>query len=209
MNTSARAVVRIVVLPLALTALLAACSSSSTPAPAVNTPAPTVAAPSIDLGAGGSIAIPSLPNQATDLEAMLPTTYCGSTLTKASMAGAAVLGPNIDPTFAAALQALGKTADDVSAAFGTAPGASDPNCSANFFALRIKGADQSQLEQVYEAAATKGGDTITHVSMGGKDVIKDTQSDGSSQYIIMKGDTAIGVSADTDAAAAAAIAALP
>jgi hypothetical protein len=213
MKTSARGAVRVLILPVLLAALAAACSSSSTPAPA-NTPAPTAAAtaaaPSVGLGGGGSLALPSLPNQATDLEAMLPATFCSQPVTKASVAGAAVLGPNVDPTFAAALQALGKTPNDVSAAFGTVTAASsDPNCSVNFFALRIAGADQSQLQQVYEAAATKGGDTITHVNLGGKDVIKDTQSDGSSQYIIMKGDTAIGVSADSDAAAGAGIAALP
>jgi hypothetical protein len=213
MNMSARGAVRIFIVPLALTALLAACSSSSTPAPAANTPAPTVAVPSIGLGGGGSIsipslAIPSLPNQAPDLEAMLPSTFCNKTLTKTSMSGAAALSGNAD--FAAALQALGKTPSDVSAAgAGNFSGSTDPKCDVTFFAIRIAGVDQGTLQQVFEAAATKQGDTVSHVNLGGKDVAKDTTSSGSSTYVVFKGDTGIGVTAPSDDVAATAIAAIP
>jgi hypothetical protein len=213
MNTSARSVVRSVVLPLALTALLAACSSSSTPAPAANTPAPTAAAPSIGLGGGGSIsipslAIPSLPNQAPNLEAMLPSAFCNKPLTKTSMSGTEALSSSAD--FAAALQALGKSPSDVSAAAaGNFAGSTDPKCDVSFFAIRIAGVDQGKLQQVFEAASTQQGDTISHANLGGKDVAKDTTKSGSTTYVVFKGDTGIGVIAPSDDVAATAIAALP
>jgi hypothetical protein len=211
MNTSARGTVRVFVLPVVLAALAAACSSSSTPAPS-NAPVPTVAAPSIDLGGGSisipSLALPSLPNQATDLEAMLPSTFCGKPVTKASVAGAAVFAGSTDPTFAAALQAIGKTPADVSVAFGTV--VADPTCDTTFAAFQIKGVDQGQFQQVYEAASTHQGDTVSHVNLGGKDVVKDVSSSGgSTTYVYFKGDVALAVMAKSDADAAKGLAAMP
>jgi len=212
MKTSARGAARLLVFTIAVAGLAAACSSSSTPAPASQAPASQApasqAAAATDNG-GGSISIPSFPSEAKDLEAMLPAKYCNTPLTKASMSGASVLGSGTDPTFAAALQALGKSPNDVSIAFGTANGATDPKCQVNFFALRIAGADQGQFQQVYEAAATKDGDTISHVNLGGKDVVKDVDSSGSATYAFFKGDVGIGVTADTDDEAGPALAAIP
>ena len=217
MNTSARGAARILALTIAVAGFAAACSSSSTPAPATQAPATQApasqAAAATDNGGGSisipSFALPSFPSEAKDLEALLPASYCNVALTKASMAGADALGGNIDPTFAAALSALNKTPADVSVAFGTANGATDPKCTVNFFALRIAGADQSQLQQVYSAAATNNGDTVSTVNLGGKDVTKDVDPNGSNTYLIFKGDTAVGVTADSDDQAGPALAAIP
>jgi hypothetical protein len=215
MNTSALEAARLLVFTIAVAGLAAACSSSSTPAPVsvapTQAPASQAAAPSSNGGGSISIpslAIPSLPNQAPDLEAMLPATFCNKTLTKTSFAGTAALSNS--PGFAAALQALGKTPSDVSAAAaGDFSGSADPKCDVTFFAIRIAGADPSQLQQVFEAASQQQGDTISHVNLGGKDVVKDTTKGGSTTYVVFKGDTGIGIDAKSDDIAATAIAALP
>ena len=219
MNTSARGAARILVFTVAVAALAAACSSSSTPAPPAATAAPTQAPASQPAAAtdngGGSISIPSLSlgsfnlNQAPDLEAKLPSTFCNQTVGKLSMGGAEAFSGSTDPTFAAALQSLGKQPSDVAFAYGTISDTSQPTCDVSFFAFQIKGVDQSQFEAVLIAAAKANGDTVSQVSLGGKNVIKDVTAGGSTTYAYVNGDTALGVQTDTDEAAAKGLAAMP
>ena len=208
----------------AIAILVAACGSSATPAPSVAaasvapTVAPSVApspspapsaAPSESAAAAASGALPSigLPNQDTNLEALLPSTFGGATLQKFSMKGAQFLGQSTSPEFNDAMSALGLTAADLSVAVAAdATGTS----GVTFVAIRFAGADSGKLSQVFQAASQASGDTVSSVNLGGKDVLKSTSSGADVTYFYVKNDTVFGVTGvKDDATAATALAVLP
>ena len=208
----------------ALAIFVAACSSSATPSPtappaAAASVAPSVApsaapsmqasaAPAASTAPAASGALPSLtlPNEDTNLEALLPSTFGGAKLQKLSMKGADFLGQSSNADLANALGSLGLTAADVSVAI-----ASDiaETSGLTFIAIRFAGADSSKLLQVFQAASQASGQTVTSVNLGGKAALKATDSSGSSSYFYVKNDTILGVTAPDDATAATMLAVLP
>ena len=208
----------------AIAIIVVACGSSATPAPSVAAAsvapslAPSVAAspspaasvaPSESAAAAASDAIPSigLPNQDTNLEALLPSTFGGAKLQKFSMKGAEFLGQSTSPEFNSAMSALGLTAADLSVAVAAdATGSS----GITFVAIRFAGADSGKLSQVFQAASQASGDTVSSVNVGGKDVLKTTSSSGDVTYFYVKNDTVFGVTgAKDEATAATGLAVLP
>jgi hypothetical protein len=156
---------------------------------------------------GAGIAFPSFAFPSSDkaLEALIPDKICGQTAIKLSFSGSTFASSG-DPELKAMLDALGKSAADVSLAVGAAPGAE--KCAAGIF--RVKGADPNRLQQVFQAEAAKSGDTYSVKSIGGKDVyVAAGASSSSLQYAWIAGDALIFVAADDEAQAATIIAALP
>ena len=179
-------------------------SSAAPPSEAPSTAASV--APSEATASQPGIAIPSFafPSSDKELEALIPDKICGQTTIKLSFSGATFVASG-DAELKAMLDALGKTPADVSMAVGAAPAA--VKCAAGIF--RVKGADPSRLQQVFQAEAAKSGDTYTVKSIGGKDVYVATGGSSDLQYAYIAGDALIFVSADTEAQAAEIIAALP
>ncbi|HEY0442925.1 MAG TPA: hypothetical protein VGC90_01775 [Candidatus Limnocylindrales bacterium] len=205
----------------AATLAIAACSSSSAPAtsstgaastPAAASSAPAassdVSSPATSGGALPSGALPSIPSFHADpeLEAQLPSSLCNQTTTKASFVGA---DASNDADFNAVVTQLGKSPNDLSIA---SAGVAGPQCDGlSVLAIRIKGADSNQFQQLFLAAAAKSNGTPPPQSnVGGKNVwsYSDT-SGGSINYIYFKGDTAFGVTAKNQADAATGLAVLP
>ena len=209
-----------------LVVILSGCGAAATPIPstggvaAASQPAESAAgsvaeastgaaSPESSTGssAGGilpSFAIPSLPSQAKDLEALLPSTMCGAAATKTSLTGAA-LTTAADPTFIATLQALGKTVNDVSFALAFS---TDQKCGAGIF--RIAGADPGTLQSTMVAQQQKSGETFTQGNVGGKSVfISNSSSGAGKQYVYFHGDAVVFAQAPDDTAAATILQALP
>jgi hypothetical protein len=198
--------------------LIAACGGSATAAPSVAAPSAAVSvAPSVEpspspaasAAAVASGALPSigLPNQDTNLEAMLPSTFNGVTLQKFSMKGAQFLGQDPTSSFNKAVTALGLTTADVSVAIATDP---TSKTAVTFAAIRFAGADSSKLLQVFQAASVTAGTVVSAANVGGKDVIKTKDTTGASfSYFYVRNDVVLGVTAPDDAAAAPALQVLP
>ena len=219
--------------PLAASAVLAvfvaACGGSATAAPSAAAPsaaesvAPSVApstvpSPSSEAsaapaestapaasGALPSIALPSF-NADKDLEALLPSTFGGTTLQKFSLKGADFLAQDPTSDFNKMVTGLGLSATDVSvAAASDAAGKLD----VTFAAIRFAGADSGKLLQVFQAASQASGELIGSVNLGGKDVIKTKDSSGTFSYLYVRNDVVLGVTTKDDTTAAKALAVLP
>jgi hypothetical protein len=203
-----------------LVALMAGCGGAASPSASTGSAAPSVAAPSVAASTEAStapseaapseaapstapsIALPSLPSEAKDLEAVLPSSLCGTTATKVSLSGAS-FAANADPDFKAVLSALGKSPSDVAFAIAIA---GDSGCGAGIF--RVQGVDSGALQAAFNAQVQKSGDTFTDKNVGGKDV-KIQATSGVSNYLYFKGDALIFASAKTEADAASILQQLP
>ena len=159
-----------------LTVVLAACSSSggATPSP---TPSPTpVPTPSAGASASGALPSFNLPSNAKELEALLPDTLGGAKVTKASMKGSDfVNSSSSNAELKAWLDSVGKSLNDVSAAFGfVASGTS----SSAVFAFRVAGVDNGKLIDEFKKSSDTSGPAMTWTSanVGGKNVQKATDS---------------------------------
>lgn len=159
--------VRAAALGCLLSVVLVACSSSTgnnaTPTPS---PTPTVT----PTAAASVIALPSLPSNAKELEALLPNTLGGKTLTKASMKGSDFVTASQSPELTAWLNSLGKSLNDVSAAYAFDLSGTTP---AFIFAFRVAGVDHSQLISTLETQFNKDATTKTtwtSATVGGKSV---------------------------------------
>jgi len=206
---------RAVALGLVAALALAACGSSSTPAPsAAASVAPSIAAPTsaapasaapasaAPSQASGGGALPSgLMNQAPDLEAKLPSTLCGAPVVKQSFAGDTSAAASANPMLGAfgALAGMGGTVS-IALAIPT----TTATCSESVFAYRIQGVNSTMFATVLAAMASGG----SQVSLGGKTVTK-VPSGGESVYFYVNGDTLFGVSGATDAEATQALSAMP
>jgi len=208
----------------ALAVFVAACGGSATAAPSAAAPsaaasvAPSVepspspeasaaAAASAAPAASGALPSITLPNQDTNLEAVLPSTFNGVTLQKFSMKGAQFLGQDPTSDFNKAVTALGLTTADISVAVATDPTA---KTDVTFVAIRFAGADSGKLLEVFQASAKASGSLLSSVNLGGKDVIKTKDSSGTSfSYFYVRNDVVLGVTAKDDAAAAPALQVLP
>ena len=191
---------------------IAACSSSSSPATsspaAASTPSPassSVASPATSGGAAASGALPSIPSfhQDPELEAQLPSSFCNQTATKASFVGADTAD------FRGMVAQLGKSSTDLSFATAAVAG---PECKGlSVLAVRIKGADANQLQQLFLAvAAGSSGAPPPQSNIAGKNVWSYADSSaGTKNYIYFKGDTVFGATATTQADAEKGLSVLP
>jgi len=152
-----------------LTVTLVACSSSggaATPTPSPTpTPAPT---PSTD-ASGQQLPSFSLPSNAKELEALIPDTLGGAKVTKASMKGSDfVNSSSSNPELKTFLDSVGKSLNDVSAAFGFVAGGSSGSA---VLAFRVQGVDNSRLIDEFKKSANSSGTmTWTSANVGGKNV---------------------------------------
>jgi hypothetical protein len=200
------------------------CGAAATPIPSAA--APSVAAseattstapseavastePSVESSGSGasfaipSFAIPSLPSEAKDLEALLPDTLCGTKTTKLSMNGASFLS-GAGNEFSGALSALGKSPSDVSVAVAGAAA----DCSAIVF--RIAGVDQNALQSAILSTVQQAtGTTATQTSLGGKSVYLVTDANGTKSYVYFKNDTIFIAETKTEADATTFMQGLP
>lgn len=191
-------------------------AASSAPSAAVSAPAsaeasaaPSAAAsaePSAVASALASIPIPSL-SADKNLEALLPTTFQGATLTKESIKLAAAETGASGADFQAIVTSLGVDPSTVSLAIAIDI---TGKVKVTFLAIRFPGADSGRLSAVLLQVAQKDG-TASQLSLGGKAVIKSTSTSSSetATYFYVKNDTILGVSASSDSEAGAALAVLP
>ena len=200
---------------LAVVALIGCGSGTASPSTAVATSQPSVAqtepstaaseAPSEAASAPASFAIPSfvLPSSDKALEALIPDQFCGTKPLKGSLTGDQVFaGSTKDAAVVAALQSMGKTKADVSAAFGIT---TSTDCGVAI--IRVNGANESDLKRVFQQSAAASGTTYTDDSVGGKAVLSDDPTGFS--YTYFKGDGIFTVKADTKQHAADILSAFP
>lgn len=189
-----------ILLVLALTLVVAACSSeeaasvapSEAPATVEPTPEPAESAEATE-PSGSQLALPSIDlNGDPELAARFPDTVGGEPLTVQSMSGAsagALIGS--DPTFAAFLDSLDAEMSDVSFAFG---GLMSGESVFSVGAFRIVGANQDDLEREFIAASESSGDItgLEEATVGGKDIFTAVDPSGetdASFYLYTKDDT--------------------
>ena len=188
----------------------AAVSAAPSASPVPTTVASTAPAPSdtpvASTAPDASGAIPSVtvPNQDTNLEALLPGTFAGTKLQKISMKGSQYLGTNSE--LGKVVTELGLTTADVSVAIAGAGGSAT---SPTFVAVRFAGADSGKLLQVFQAASVASGEVVTPVNVAGKDVLKTTDKAGAITYFYVHNDVVLGVTAKDETTAAAGLALLP
>lgn len=198
--------VRAAAIPGLLSLALVACSSSSgsspTPSP---TPQPT---PTPAASAAASLALPSLPSNAKELEALLPSTLGGHTLTKFSMNGNDFVSQqaSTNAQLVAWLNGLGKSLNDISAAYAF----DTSGANAGVFAFRVNGVDHTTLLNGLQTAMASASQapSWTTTSVGGKSVQTATES-GNIEYLYGTADLIFVVFAPDQATAAEALAALP
>jgi hypothetical protein len=191
-------------------------SAGPVSAPPVSTVVPSFAIPSFVLPSGGSFAIPSftLPSEDKDLEARLPNSLNGVTLTKVSFRGDTILGGPASSSTAdirAILAGLGKTPSDFSEAV-----ASDPTgaLKVTLGAIRVTGADGGAMLNAFLTASknTSPDLQVSQANLGGKNVTVVTNPSSSSAgttYIYASGDTLFFAQTLDAQLAAAALAAMP
>lgn len=201
---------------LAVVALVGCGSGTASPSTAAAASQPSVAssepstaaaseAPSEAASAPASFAIPSfvLPSSDKALEALIPDQFCGTKPLKGSLTGDQVFaGSTKDAAVVAALQSMGKTKADVSAAFAIT---TSTDCGVAI--IRVNGANESDLKRVFLASAASSGTTYTDDSVGGKAVLSDDPTGFS--YTYFKGDGIFTVKADTKQHAADILSAFP
>lgn len=164
--------------------LIAACggnAASTAPTQAAATTAPATSAPVATAAPGFSFALPSFHGD-EELEAMIPDSIGGETLTVMSMTGDQFLGEgSASPEISGALDALDKTTTDLSVAFaGTT--------QLSVIAFRVQGVPAETLFNAFKTAQTDQY-TTENASFGGKSVVKITPADGTVVFIYLKDDT--------------------
>jgi hypothetical protein len=174
--------------------------ASAAPSLAASLAAPASTGPS----PSGSVPAP-------ELEAALPKTVAGTTLTISSAVGASVLGTDAGSrAITAALRADGKAVADFRAAQ-----AHDPTGAADLtiLALRVTGMKSATLQKIVLdtwLSATGTGVKTSPITLGGQAFTKVDYGDGGPlSYITARGDIVIVIETAVPALAAQAAAALP
>lgn len=196
----------------AMTALVAivisACGSSTDSA------TPSLATPTV-VASGSGVAIPSLPSDAKDLEALIPDKIGNLTLIKASMTGKEFVGSAGAPQEAQDfLSGLGVSTDDVTVALGLGADTTGVGHAVAVLLFRAQGASSDRLLSLFKEATDRERKTPLDwqpASLGGKDVQKaaDPQQGGNTIYLYATGDLLVFVTAGDDTQAGEALAALP
>lgn len=176
----------------ALVALVAACGgAASSGAPATSAPVATqgAAATQAPAGSGGPGFSFDLPSEDEELEKILPDEVGGEPVQKASMSGASIFQGGGTEDMQAMITKLGKSPDDLSAAFGG-------NSKASIVAFRVKGADANAIYQAFvEAADPEDVVSVTDVTVAGKSAKKIVGEDaGTTSYVYLYGDAVVVVS---------------
>lgn len=159
-----------------LAAVLGACSNSSgagTPTPSP-TPVPT---PSEQASQSQLLPSFSLPSNAKELEALIPDTLGGAKVTKASYKGSDFINSSSsNEEFKAWLNSVGKSLNDVSAAFGFVTSGTSGSA---VFAFRVQGVDNAKLIDAFKTSEASSNSTMTWTSanVGGKNVQQSTDPD--------------------------------
>jgi hypothetical protein len=181
---------------------LAACGGAAAP---TTSPAAGMTPPPSALPLPSDIVIPSFEAD-VDLEAQLPSEFCGQPTQKFSFTGAEFVAN--DEAFAGVVAALGRSADDVSVA---GAGVAGPECAGiNLIAFRVKGADGGRFEQLFiDAQEADSGTRPTRSNVGGRDVWVVLDAGGTTSYIYFRGDTVFGVTAESQEDAARGLAVMP
>jgi hypothetical protein len=201
--------------PAASAASLVPAASSAKPGTApARAASPDSATPSSVAAAAGASAAPTAllsPSGPTsqhdpELEARLPDTFHGVTLSKLSFSGSEKYPVSIVGSgWMEALAAVGKTAADVSFASATSS-----SLSITFQAFRVKGADASVWSPKLVEAFAQGTThpPISHITVGGRPVIK-VQNDSGTAYALASGDALFIIATRDETLVADAVAALP
>lgn len=151
---------------------------------------------------------------AADLEALIPDSAGGVTLTKTSMQGSEfLLSGGDDPTTVKFLQDLSVSPSDVSLAYGFGF-SSDLSSGVAMFVFRAAGAESSHLVSVFKEATDAERDTPlawTSTTFGGKQVqtAVDAESGGQTIYLYAKDDVLFFVGATDTAIAEEIVSGLP
>jgi hypothetical protein len=177
--------------PSASAATSAGPSSGNAPAQSA---APSSAAPSEAAASQPAASEPApqytFPSDDKELEAVIPNTLCGAKAQKLSMKGQDVFNDESSAEIAAALKAVGKSTDDVSAAAGFSL---DPSAGCAVIIIRIKGIDEGQLRDLLIAEAKKENQAFQETSLAGKTVYTDDPA--KFDYTYIKGDGVIIITA--------------
>jgi hypothetical protein len=181
---------------------VAACGGAA--APTTSPAGGTTSAPSA-LPLPSDIVIPSFQPDA-DLEAQLPSEFCGQPTQKFSFTGAEFVAN--DEAFAGVVAALGRSDADVSVA---GAGVEGPECAGiSLIAFRVKGADGGRFEELFiNAQEADSGTRPTRSNVGGRDVWVVLDAGGTTSYIYFRGDTVYGVTAESQEDAAKGLAIMP
>jgi hypothetical protein len=195
---SSRLLTRALALVAAGATFIAACGGgAATTAPTV---APTLAPATQGAGVpessglpGFSFALPSGFNADKDLEALLPNTIAGETVTKLSLTGDTFMGAGQGTDdLQKVLTQFGKQPADLSVAVGG-------TSKASVFAFRIKGVDANQMFGAFAAAQGSDVGTVTDVTIAGKAAKKVVDPAGTVLYLYATGDALITISSTGDA----------
>lgn len=189
--------------------VLVACSSAS---PGASSSSQPTAEPTATPVAQSSANAPTpSAGVVADLEALIPNTIAGITMTKVSMTGSAMIASGTsDATTQKFLQELGVSPDKIAIAFGTGFSA-DSSTAAVMFAFQATGAGRDKLLQVFKESMDASRDTPMvweTKSIGGKDAQVATET-GQSIYLYATNDVLFMLTVTDDSAAAAVIASLP
>lgn len=146
-----------------------------------------------------------------DLEALIPSTIGGLTMTKSSSKGNDYLSSSDKtPEMVKFLQDTGVSPSDVSIAIGSGYSA-DVSSSVFMFVIRAKGADSGRLMSAFKNASNTAGATPVEwasANVGGKSV-ETAGSNGATTYLYVKGDVLFWITTTTPALANEVIGGLP
>ncbi len=189
--------------------VLVACGSAASPSTSPSagaSQASQAAQPS-----GGGVGPSFTEGAVADLEALIPGTAGGVTLTKASMRGSDYLvSGNADPATVKFLRDLGVSPNDVSMAYGIGFSA-DAGSSVAMFVFRASGANSAQLLAAFKTASNADSSSPlqwTSANVGGKQVEASTGG-SETTYLYVKGDVLFFVGASDRAVAEGILSALP
>ena len=126
---------------------------------------------------------------APDLEARLPQSVDGTTLSIDSVTGATALGSDAtSQALIASLADLGRTPDDLQIARARDPADERP---IRLYAFRVPGVEESELAKIVSDALlanTESAPQLSQVTIGGVPVTKLTYSEGPNEYLIEAAD---------------------
>ena len=178
----------------AMSKAISAGPPSSSPEAVVIGPAQTAVPGAASASAGspslGATPIPSpVSHVAPDLEARLPASVDGTTLSKDSVTGSTALGNDVtSTTLVASLADLGKSPNDLQIARARDPTGERP---VRIYAFRVQGADPGTVAPLLANAMltdTTSTPVKSQTSIGGVPVTKITYSQGPAEYLFEAAD---------------------
>ena len=195
----------------ALGLLIAACGPAASASPSQAVAASQPASQAAQASSGGGAGPSFTEGAVADLEALIPDTVGGFTMTKSSSQGSEYLvSPDSSPELIKFLQDINVSPNDVSIAIGSGYNA-DVSSSVFMFVIRAKGADSSKLVSAFKTASTAGDQSPLQwasATVGGKQV-ETAETNGASTYLYVKGDVLFWVTTTPAALAEEVLSGLP